>query len=43
MQQLLATDASIKGYGPGDAWQRLEKLVLAIATGQAVTTADRAG
>ncbi len=43
LQQLLATDASIKGYGPGEPWQQLEKLVLAIATGRAVTVADRAG
>ncbi len=43
LQQLLATDASIKGYGPGEPWQQLEKLVLAIATGRTVTVADSAG
>jgi len=37
LQQLLDTDASIKGYGPGKPWQQLEKLVLAIATAHSIT------
>ena len=43
MQQLLATDASIKGYGPGDPWHRLESLVLAVATARPATMADTPG
>ena len=43
LQQLLATDASIKGYGPGNPWHRLESLVLNIATARPVTTANSTG
>jgi DNA polymerase-3 subunit delta len=43
MQQLLDTDASIKGFGPGNPWQQLENLVLTIATAQPVTAADHTG
>ena len=41
LQQLMAADASVKGYGAGDGWQHLENLVLALATGSPATGPQR--